>query len=141
MIIKQLSVFLENKSGRLHEVLEALGDEGINVTASSIADTSEYGILRMIVSDPDKARIKLKEKQFTVNITEVLSFATPNEPGALAKALKILSEEAISIEYLYGFSLGEKSFIVLRAEDIANAIVAFQKHEMELIKASDLYKF
>lgn len=141
MIIKQLSVFLENKSGRLHEVFEVLGQENINVSACSVADTSEFGILRMIVSDPEKAREVLKSKLFSVNVSEVISFATPNTPGALSKTLRILSEAGISIEYLYGFSVGEKSFIALRSDDVAKAIMELQRHEMELISASDLYKF
>jgi len=141
MIIKQLSVFLENKSGRLHEVFEVLGQENINVSACSVADTSEFGILRMIVSDPEKAREVLKSKLFSVNVSEVISFATPNTPGALSKTLRILSDAGISIEYLYGFSVGEKSFIALRSDDVAKAIMELQRHEMELISASDLYKF
>lgn len=141
MIIKQISVFLENKSGRLYEVLETLGTNNINVSACSIADTSEYGILRLIVSEPEKARDILKGKMFSVNINEVLSIATPNNPGSLAKALEILSNNMISIEYLYAFSIGDKSFVVLRTDDIQKTIVTFQQHEMELIKASDLYKF
>ncbi len=140
MIIKQLSVFLENKSGRLHEVLESLGNENINVVACSIADSSEYGILRLIVSDPDKAREILKQRLFSVNINEVLTIATPNAPGALAKALAILSAEGISIEYLYAFGTGEKSFVVLRTDQIEKAIMAFQRNKMELISASDLYQ-
>ncbi|TCO07308.1 hypothetical protein EV194_109127 [Natronoflexus pectinivorans] len=141
MIIKQLSVFLENKSGRLHEVFEIFGENNINVSACSVADTSEFGILRMIVSEPEKARDVLKEKLFSVNISEVISFATPNTPGALAKALQILSKANISIEYLYGFSVGEKSFIALRSDNVEQAIMELQRHQMELISASDLYKF
>lgn len=141
MIIKQLSVFLENKSGRLHQVFDILGNENINVSACSVADTSEFGILRMIVSDPDKARAALKEQKFSVNISEVISFATPNTPGALSKTLAIMSKAGISIEYIYGFSVGEKSFIVLRCDNIEKAITEFHRQEMELIAASDLYKF
>lgn len=141
MIIKQLSIFLENKSGRLYEVLETLGSNGINLSACSIADTSEFGIIRLIVSDPEKAHKVLKEKMFSVNISEVISIATPNTPGALAKVLSVLSSNMISIEYLYAFSLGEKSFVVLRPDDIKKAITTLQKNETELIKASDLYKF
>ena len=141
MIIKQLSIFLENKSGRLHEVFEVLGQENINVSACSVADTSEFGILRMIVSDPERAREALKEKLFSVNVSEVISFATPNTPGALARTLQILSEAGISLEYLYGFSVGEKSFIVLRSDNVEKAIMELQRHQMELISASELYKF
>ncbi len=141
MIIKQLSVFLENKSGRLHEVFEILGASNINVSACSVADTSEFGILRMIVSEPDKARQILKEKLFSVNVSEVISFATPNTPGALSKTLKILSLAGISIEYLYGFSIGEKSFIAIRCDNAEKAVMEFQRHKTELISASDLYNF
>ncbi|PWD98486.1 acetolactate synthase [Marinilabilia rubra] len=141
MIINQLSVFLENRSGRMHEVFDILGNVNINVSACSLADTSEFGILRMIVSDPGEARRILKENQFSVNVSEVISFATPNTPGALSKTLKILSEAQIGIDYLYGFSPGDKSFIVLKTDNVQKTIDEFQKHEMELISASELYKF
>jgi hypothetical protein len=140
MIIHQLSVFLENKSGRLTEVLEALGGENIRVTALSVADTTEFGILRMIVSDPDKARIVLKNRQFTVNITDVISIMAPNEAKYYAMVLRILSDRDISIEYTYAFSVGEKSVIILRCSNTEMAISALKEHEMDLIKASDLYK-
>jgi len=140
MIVHQLSVFLENKSGRLTEVLETLGHGNIKITALSIADTSEFGILRLIVSDPEKAKKLLKEKSFTVNLTDVLSIITPNEAKYYAKALKILSDLEISIEYTYAFSVGEKSVIILRTSSAELAIKALQDHEIELLKASDLYK-
>jgi hypothetical protein len=140
MIIQQLSVFLENKAGRLTEVLDVLGKEKIKITALSVADTSEFGILRMIVSDPDKAKAMLKERSFTVNITEVISIMTPNEAQFYAKVLKILSDMEISIEYTYAFSSGDKSVIILRCNNIELALKAFREHEMELVRASDLYK-
>jgi hypothetical protein len=140
MIVHQLSVFLENKSGRLTEVLDALGGENIRITALSVADTSEFGILRMIVSDPEKAKEILKKRQFTVNITDVISLMAPNEAKYYAMVLKILSDLDISIEYTYAFSVGEKSIIILRSNNTDEAIKALKTHEMELIKASDLYK-
>ncbi len=140
MIIHQLSVFLENKSGRLTEVLNALGSENIRITALSVADTSEFGILRMIVSDPQKAKEILKNRQFTVNLTDVISIMAPNEAKYYAMVLKILSDMEISIEYTYAFSIGEKSTIILRSSNTDEAIKALKTHEMELIKASDLYK-
>jgi hypothetical protein len=141
MTIKQLSIFLENKSGRLTEVLETLGKEKINVTALTIADTSEYGILRLIVSNPEKAHVLLKGKGFSVNLTEVLSIYTPIEAGSFAKALRIFSDENISIEYMYAFSLEKKAMIVLRTENTEKALAAIQKHKMELVRGSDLYEF
>jgi hypothetical protein len=139
MIIQQLSVFLENKSGRLTEVLEVLGRENIRITALSVADTTEFGILRIIVSDPEKAKSLLKEQMFTVNITEVISVMAPDEAKYYAKVLRILSDIDISVEYTYAFSTGKKSIIVLRCSNNEKAIEALKAHEMELMKASDLY--
>jgi hypothetical protein len=140
MIIPQLSVFLENKSGRLTEVLEVLGKENIRITALSIADTSEFGILRLIVPDPDKAKTLLKEQHFSVNISEVISVSAPNEAKYYGKVLKILSDLDISVEYTYAFSHGSKSIIILRCNNNEQAINALKKHEMELLNASELYK-
>jgi hypothetical protein len=140
MIIHQLSVFLENKSGRLTEVLEVLGEENIRITALSVADTEEFGILRLIVSDPEKARELLKNHSFTVNLTDVISVIAPNEAKHYAKVLRILSDLDISVEYTYAFSSGKKSVIVLRCSNNEKAIKALKEHEMELLRASDLYK-
>lgn len=140
MIVHQLSVFLENKSGRLTEVLDALGQENIRVTALSVADTSDFGILRMIVSDPEKARNMLRERHFTVNMTEVLSIMAPNEARHYARVLRILSDIDISIEYTYAFSIGAKSIIILRTSNTEAALKALKDHELELMKASDLYR-
>lgn len=140
MIIPQLSVFLENKSGRLTEVLEVLGKENIKITALSVADTSEFGILRLIVSDPENARSLLKDQHFTVNLSEVISVMAPNEAKYYAKVLRILSDLDISVEYTYAFSRGPKSIIILRCSNNEDAIKALKDHEMELLNASDLYK-
>ena len=105
-----------------------------------VADTTEFGILRLIVSDPEKAREILKKKNFTVNLTEVISVMAPNEAKHYAKILKILSDLDISVEYTYAFSVGDKSIIILRCSNSENAIKALKSHDMELLKASDLYK-
>jgi hypothetical protein len=140
MLIKQLSIFLENKTGRLNEVSQILGDVGINMSAFSIADTSEFGILRVIVSDPEKAMDMLKKNDFSVNLTDVVCLNCPNEPGALGRALEILSDEGVSIEYLYAFSMGASANVVLKPNDINKCIKILQKHKFELVKASTLYK-
>jgi hypothetical protein len=140
MVVHQLSVFLENKSGRLTEVLEVLGEENIRITALSVADTTEFGILRLIVSDPEKAKTLLKEHSFTVNLTEVISVMAPNEAKSYAQVLKILSDKEISVEYTYAFSVGDKSIIILRCSNTEDAITELKKHEMDLLQASDLYK-
>lgn len=139
MIIHQLSVFLENKSGRLTEVLEVLGKENIRITALSVADTTEFGILRIIVSEPEKARRLLKEHSFTVNITNVISVMAPDEAKHYARVLRILSDIDISVEYTYAFSVGKKSVIILRCSDNDKAIKALKDHEMDLLGASELY--
>jgi hypothetical protein len=141
MIIKQLSVFLENKTGRLNEVTTILGNAGINMSAFSVADTSEFGILRMIVTEPEKALTILKEAEFSVRLTDVVCLNSPNEPGALARALNILSDESVFIEYLYAYSMDNKSAnIVLKPDNIQKCIEVLQAHQMELVKASEMYK-
>jgi hypothetical protein len=140
MIINQLSIFLENRSGRLTEVLETLGKENIRITALSVADTSEFGILRLIVSDPEKAKMILKAQMFTVNITEVISVIAPDEARYYAKVLKVLSDINISVEYTYAFTTGNKSVIILRCSDNEKAIEALKDNEMDLLRANDLYK-
>jgi hypothetical protein len=121
-------------------VLETIGKEYINITALTIADTSEYGILRIIVSSPEKAYRLLKEKGFSVNLTEVLSIKTPTEAGSFARAMRMFSDEGISIEYMYAFSLGANAMIVIRTENSEKAIEAIRKHKMELVKENDLYE-
>ncbi len=140
MIIQQLSIFLENKSGRLTDVLEVLGSENIRITALTVADTTEFGILRIIVSEPEKARDLLKRNAFTVNISEVISVSAPNEAKHYAKVLKILSDLNISVEYTYAFSAEERSIIILRCSNNPEAINALKKHEMELLTSSDLFR-
>jgi hypothetical protein len=141
MIIKQLSVFLENKTGRLNEVTQILGNAGINMSAFSVADTSEFGILRMIVSEPEKALSILKEADFSVRLTDVICLNSPNEPGALARALNILSGEEVFIEYLYAYSMDNKTAnIVLKPDNIQKCIEVLQAHKLELVSASDMYK-
>ena len=142
MIIKQLSVFLENKTGRLNEVTQILGNADINMSAFSVADTSEFGILRMIVSDPEKALSILKEAEFSVRLTDVICLNSPNEPGSLARALNILSAENVFIEYLYAYSMDNKSAnIVLKPDNIEKCIEVLTAHQLELVKASDMYEF
>jgi len=140
MLIKQLSIFLENKSGRLNEVSTILGNAGINMSAFSVADTSEFGILRVMVSEPERAYKILRENQFSVSLTDVVCLNCPNKPGALAKALQILSENNVGIEYLYAYSMGESANVVIKPDNLDNCINVLQEHKIELIRASDLYK-
>jgi ACT domain-containing protein len=135
MIAKQLSIFLENKFGRLTEVTEILAKEGINLSALCIAENADFGILRGIVSDPDKAYKVLKENHFAVNITDVVGINCPNVPGALAKVLNYLSEAGVFIEYMYSFANNDSANVIIRPSDMETCIKV-----LELLAASDLYR-
>ena len=139
MVVKQLSVFLANKAGRLTELTGILGDAGINMSALSIADTSEFGIIRIVVSDPEKALQILKENNFSVSLTDVVCISTANQPGALARGLEVLSAEHISVEYMYAFSIGEQAFIIIKTENINKTIEVLGEHNIQLLTASELY--
>lgn len=139
---KQISVFLENKSGRLAHVTRVLGDAGINIRALSIADTSDFGILRLIVSDPVKAYKILREAGFTVSETEVIAVRMPDSPGGLASVLDQMSEENFNIEYLYAFlgMTGGDALVVFKVEDIAKAKEAFAAKGIEFLEEQELYQ-
>lgn len=140
MRAKQLSIFLENKSGRLTEVTEALGKSGVNLTAMSIADNSDFGILRCIVSDPEKAYKVLKEEHFAVKITDVIGFTCPNTSGSLAVVLKYLSDRGVFIEYMYSFANGDVANIVIRPTDLDSCEKILEEKKVDLMADSDLYR-
>jgi hypothetical protein len=133
MRAKQVSVFLENKLGRLHEVAHILGQAGVNISAFTVADTSDFGVVRLIVSDPDKACQVLKENHFSVRSTDVVLVNSPNTPGALSFMLQILNQEEIFIEYLYAFSMNDDHAVfVIRPTDLERCVERLQKHKDEL---------
>ncbi len=141
MIAKQVSVFLENKSGRLNEVTKILGEAGVNISAFSIADTSDFGVLRMIVPDPDKAVEVLRASFFSVQTTPVVLVTSPNKPGSLATLLRILSDEGIFIEYIYAFSMNEDSaVVVIRPSEIERCKAVLDSHRDELAGSNPGYK-
>ena len=119
MRVKQVSVFLENRAGRMAEVARLLGDHGINIRALSIADTANYGILRMIVNDVPKAEQVFGDAGFTVDLTDVIAIEVPDHPGGLADILDRLNQANLSIEYLYAFveKSADKAVVVFRFED------------------------
>ena len=141
MKAKQVSVFLENKSGRLNEVAQILGDAGINISAFTVADTSDFGVLRLIVSDPEKACRVLKDQQFSVRTTDVVLANSPNQPGALARMLEILNAGGVFIEYLYAFSMNENTaVIVIRPTAINKCIEKLEEHRDELLSNGADYR-
>ena len=136
MLAKQLSIFLENKSGRLTEVTEVLGKAGVNLTA----DNSDFGILRCIVSDPEKAYKELKGAHFTVRLTDVIGFTCPNTPGSLSLVLKYLSDAGVFIEYMYSFSNGDVAHVVIRPSNLEVCEQILESKKVDLLAASDLYR-
>ena len=141
MKIKQISIFLENKSGRLARVTRVLGDNGINIRALSIADTTDFGILRLIVNDPDKAYKVLKEAGFSVNSTDVIAVEINDSPGGLACSLEYLRDASINMEYLYAFLTKSSSaaLVVFRVEQIDEAIRVLQGKGIRILDGSEVY--
>jgi len=139
---KQLSVFLENKAGRLSSVTRTLGEAHINIRALSIADTSDFGILRIIVNDPVRAYQILKEAGFTVSETEVIAVRVKDSPGGLASVLEQMSEANLNIEYLYAF-LGtseDDALVIFKVEDIKKARIAFKEKGIMFLEEQELYQ-
>ena len=142
MFVKQISIFLENKSGRLSEVTRTLGDNDIDISALSIADTTDFGILRLIVNDPEKAERILKAEGFAVNATSVIAIGVQDKPGGLAKALDILDREKISIEYMYAFvSKSEnEALVILKVSEPEKAVDTLKAKGISVLTASQVYK-
>ncbi|MDD2372518.1 MAG: ACT domain-containing protein [Syntrophomonadaceae bacterium] len=139
---KQISVFLENKAGRLSHVTRVLGDAGINIRALSIADTSDFGILRIIVNDPARAYRILKDANFTVSETEVIAVQVSDSPGGLAAVLEQMSEANLNIEYLYAF-LGTSendALVVFKVEDMDKTCITFKEKGIKFIDEKQLYE-
>lgn len=140
MIIKQLSVFLENKTGRLTEMTKILSEHGINISAFSVAETADYGIIRCIVSKPEEAMQVLKDNRFSVRMTEVVCLIVPHEPGGLYHALKILSENNVAIEYMYAFAFNDAATVVIRSESNEHTVKVLKTNQMQLLDESDVYE-
>ena len=120
--IQQLSVFLENREGRLDDVLKVLAENEVNIVALSLADTSDYGMLRMIVSDPQKGRTALKEAGITAMLTDVVALRVPHATGSLSKAMHQIVEGEVNVEYMYAFANGSDAAAVLKSDDPARVI-------------------
>jgi len=140
MKVEQISVFLENKSGRLAEVTEVLAGAGINLRALSLADTADFGILRLIVRDTQKAKSVLKESGFTVGKTEVLAVEVPDRPGGMAGILSVLGQKDINVEYMYAFvqKSGEHAVIIFRFDDLDGAISALKDKGVRILTGEEV---
>ena len=141
MKVEQISIFLENKSGRLAEVTKILGDGGINIRALSLADTSDFGILRLIVNNTEKAKDILKMNNFTVGKTEVVAVEVPDKPGGLAHSLDALRKEDINVEYMYAFveRSGKDAVIIFRFDDVDRAIAVLTGKKIVVLPGEKVY--
>lgn len=135
MRIKQLSVFLENKTGRINEVAKILGKNGFNMHAFSMAETPDFGILRLIVSDADRAVEILRSENFAVMLTDVVCISCSNKAGALSSVLEHLAANDIFIEYMYAFAEGDKANVVIRPNDIDRCIEVLQQCKCDVVDA------
>ena len=141
MTVRQLSVFVENRTGRLSAVTRLLGDNGISIRAMSIADTKDFGILRLIVNDVEKASHVLKNEGFLVTVTNVLALKISDKPGGLADAMEAFGEDSISVEYLYAAFVNEKddtASLILRVNDNDVATKALEKKGFNLMSEDEL---
>jgi hypothetical protein len=141
MHVEQISIFIENKFGRLAEVTRILGDAGINIRTLSLADTSDFGILRLIVNDTEKARNVLKERGFTVSKTEVVAVEIPDRPGGLADILQVLDTDGINVEYMYAFveRCGENAVMIFRFDETQKAISTLAAKGFNVLPGEGLY--
>lgn len=142
MAISQISVFVENRPGRLADITAVLAKNSIDIRALSVADTSDYGILRLIVNDPKSAVEALRSEGMTASATQVLGIIIPDEPGGLARAIKVLSDAQISVEYAYAFitpSVGN-AYVIIRVEDNDKAAEILRGAGIELIEQDDIFK-
>ncbi len=142
MTIDQISVFVENKPGKLVEVIEALGANNIDLRAMSIADTSDFGILRLIVDKPSKALEVLRDADCVTSVNKVIAVSVEDAPGSLAKVLRILSDAGISIEYVYAFITHEahRAYVIIRVENNDKAISVLTAKGIKLASGGELYE-
>ena len=140
MMVKQLSVFLENRNGRLDDVLKALAENQINIVALSLADTSDFGVLRMMVSDPEKGRDILKSAGFTAMLTDVICIKVAHETGSLSKAMSLLLDK-VGIEYMYAFANGNNASAVVRFRDAEKAAELLKENHVEVWPAEEVYAY
>lgn len=142
MIIKQLSVFVENKKGRLHAITQVLADNEIDISSLSLADTTDFGVLRLIVNKPDEAKKVLSDSGVVVKITDVVAVVMDDVPGGVAGALKVFADNEISVEYMYacvGKTTG-KALMVVRTDDIPRAEAVLDKAGYALANPADIYR-
>lgn len=140
-MVKQISLFLENKKGRLAQVCRIIGNAGINIRALSIADTTDFGILRLIVNDPQKAYEVLSNEGFVVSITDVLAIKVADTPGSLADILEKVDKVGVDVEYAYAFigTTMEDALVIIRAEKTVEALKKLEEIGIPVLRGEELY--
>lgn len=141
MKISQVSVFIENQSGRVYEITRLMGDNKINIRALSLADTSDFGIIRFIVNKPDEAQEVLKSAGFTVGRNDVLAVAVADQPGGLANLLQVLDSSSLNVEYMYAFvnHSGKDAVMIFRFDDVDTAAEILTKNGIRLLPEGELF--
>lgn len=127
MIIKQLTVFLQNEPGRLEDLTQALSELKVNISALSLAEAEDYGVVRMVVSEPERAEKQLKEANFSVKTTEVIGIEMPDVPGTLHNILKLWSSKGINVVYMYGYSDNGIARLIIKVNDLDKAMMLLEK--------------
>lgn len=140
---EQISVFLENRAGRLSEVTRALNEAGLNIRALSLADTSDFGILRMIVCNTQKAQALLKEKGFTLGLTYVVAVNVDDRPGGLDELLQLMTSKNINVEYMYAFvtKLAHSATMIFRFDKVDEAIALLRENNVEILASDKICAF
>ena len=141
MKIKQLSIFLQNRMGSLSKPLEVLSDVDVNIRAMCMADTSEFGILRLVVDNPEKGKEALEENNFLVKITEIIGVEMNDTPGGLTSVLKVIKDNEIDLEYLYAFTHEKegKAILLLHADDIDELASALKEKDITVVPSDEVY--
>ncbi|HMA85064.1 MAG TPA: ACT domain-containing protein [Desulfosalsimonadaceae bacterium] len=138
MRIRQISIFMENRSGRLAKITTTIGNAGINIRAMSLADTSDFGILRLVVTDTEKARQVLKDQGFTVKVSDVIAVSIPDIPGALGNLLSIIEHENLNVEYMYVVAEKrmDEAIIIFRFDDLDKAVEVLMDNDIHVVDES-----
>ena len=140
-MVKQISLFLENKKGRLAHVCRVLGDAGINIRALSLADTADFGVLRLIVDDPAKTNAVLSENGFVASITDVMAIQVPDVPGGLADALEKMDKAGLDVEYMYAFigTNSQNALVIIRVDSVEGAAQIMEGCGINVLNEEQVY--
>ncbi|OGJ87258.1 MAG: amino acid-binding protein [Candidatus Raymondbacteria bacterium RifOxyA12_full_50_37] len=140
MKIMQISIFLENRKGRLHEVTSLLGNNKINIRALNIAETGDFGVMRLVVDKPQEALALLKSKNFVASTTDIVAIEVADKPGGLAEVLKTITDNNVNIEYMYGFveKRSDQALLVFRFDNADNAVAALKQNGIKIVTESEI---